>query len=284
MVLSICQMDPDHGTAQVRAMFWEYLQWANSRLNEEYGIDFDIEAMFDKTMSELQTYFPPDGRLLLAKAANRVVGIACMRRIGGDIGEIKRMYVRGAFRGQGIGRALLQRLLEEARDIGYSIIRLDSARFMEEAHSLYRSAGFRETEPYAASEIPPSSTSIGCSRRKTCCEQSWSSKSCATSRWSRPHRRCRVAQISPRTRGMGARPHRHAHRTLGCIRSRPATRPADCTTVDGAARLLYYPTDHTVGRCAQHGGNRPPAMHELKRPAMRIPSNKIIGSLGGINT
>jgi len=153
-VLSICQMDPDHDTAQVRAMFWEYLHWANSRLNEEYGIAFDIEAMVHKTMSELQTYSPPAGRLLLAKDGNRVVGIACMRRIGGDIGEIKRMYVQGAFRGQGIGRELLQKLLEEAREMGYSTIRLDSARFMEQAHSLYRSAGFREIEPYAASEIP----------------------------------------------------------------------------------------------------------------------------------
>jgi GNAT superfamily N-acetyltransferase len=153
-MLSICQMDPDQDAAHVRAMFWEYLQWANSRLNEEFGIDFDIEAMVDKTMSELQTYSPPHGRLLLAKDGNRVAGIACMRRIGADIGEIKRMYVRGAFRGQGIGRALLQRLLEEAREIGYSTIRLDSARFMAEAHSLYRSAGFREIEPYAASEIP----------------------------------------------------------------------------------------------------------------------------------
>jgi GNAT superfamily N-acetyltransferase len=154
MVLSICQMDPDHDTAHVRAMFWEYLQWANSRLNEEFGIDFGIEAMVDKTMRELQTYSPPDGRLLLARDGSEVAAIACMRRIDDDIGEIKRMYVRGSFRGQGIGRALLERLLDEARQVGYIRIRLDSARFMEEAHSLYRSAGFREIQPYAGSEIP----------------------------------------------------------------------------------------------------------------------------------
>jgi GNAT superfamily N-acetyltransferase len=71
-----------------------------------------------------------------------------------DIAEIKRMYVRPQFRGRGIGRALLQRLLVEAKEIGYPAVRLDSARFMQEAHALYRSSGFDEVEPYPESEIP----------------------------------------------------------------------------------------------------------------------------------
>jgi GNAT superfamily N-acetyltransferase len=83
-----------------------------------------------------------------------VAGLACMRRIREDIGEIKRMYVRPAFRRKGIGRALVNELLSEARAIGYPRIRLDSTRFMHEAHSLYRSVGFQEIEPYPESEIP----------------------------------------------------------------------------------------------------------------------------------
>jgi ribosomal protein S18 acetylase RimI-like enzyme len=65
------------------------------------------------------------------------------------------MYIRPAFRGRGLGRGLLRTLVSEARDIGYSKVRLDSARFMEAAHALYRSAGFQEIEPYDESEIPP---------------------------------------------------------------------------------------------------------------------------------
>jgi GNAT superfamily N-acetyltransferase len=65
------------------------------------------------------------------------------------------MYVRPAFRRKGIGRALAQRLISEARGIGYASIRLDSTRFMKAAHALYRSLGFREIEPYPESEIPP---------------------------------------------------------------------------------------------------------------------------------
>lgn len=64
------------------------------------------------------------------------------------------MYVRPQTRNRGVGRVLLNGLLEEARQIGYERVRLDSARFMTEAHQLYRSIGFREIEAYEGSEIP----------------------------------------------------------------------------------------------------------------------------------
>lgn len=64
------------------------------------------------------------------------------------------MYVRKEYRGSGIGRTLLGKLIEKAKEIGYPRIRLDSARFMHAAHSLYRSSGFYEIDPYPESEIP----------------------------------------------------------------------------------------------------------------------------------
>jgi len=70
-------------------------------------------------------------------------------------GEIKRMYMRPEYRRQGLYKALLERLLEEADRIGYEHLRLDSARFMVAAHQLYRSFGFVEIEPYEGSGIPP---------------------------------------------------------------------------------------------------------------------------------
>ena len=78
-----------------------------------------------------------------------------MKKLREDIGEIKRMYVRPQFRGKGLGRALLETLITEAKEVGYPVVRLDSARFMNEAHALYRSAGFSEIDPYPESEIPP---------------------------------------------------------------------------------------------------------------------------------
>ena len=65
------------------------------------------------------------------------------------------MFVRPAYRGQGIGRTLLQALLHAAREDGFTSIRLDSAPFMPDAHALYRSCGFTDISPYPESEVPP---------------------------------------------------------------------------------------------------------------------------------
>ena len=150
----IHQAKTEEDRSQVRELFWEYLQWANERLNEEFDVNFDIESMLERDMAELEIFSPPHGRLLLATEGSQAAGIACLKRIREDMGEIKRMYVRPEYRGSGIGRALLEALLAEAQQIGYPSVRLDSTRFMTAAHSLYRSAGFQEIEPYPESEIP----------------------------------------------------------------------------------------------------------------------------------
>ena len=66
-----------------------------------------------------------------------------------DIAEIQRMYVSPIFRGKGIGRVIVDRLIADARSIGYRQLKLESLKFLEAAHSLYRSVGFREIDPYA---------------------------------------------------------------------------------------------------------------------------------------
>lgn len=138
----------------IRELFWEYLHWANAKLNEAYGIDLDIAAMIERDMTDLIKFWPPGGRLMLARWDGQVAGIACMKPLYDEIGEVKRMYVRPAARRRGVGRALLGALLDEARAIGYRRVRLDSTRFMVAAHALYRSCGFREIAPYEGSEIP----------------------------------------------------------------------------------------------------------------------------------
>jgi N-acetylglutamate synthase-like GNAT family acetyltransferase len=97
---------------------------------------------------------PPKGRLLLCYAEEHLTGIACLKYLAPGIGEIKRMYVRPGNRKRGQGRALLNQLVTEATQIGYERIRLDSARFMKEAHHLYQTTGFSEIEAYEGSEIP----------------------------------------------------------------------------------------------------------------------------------
>ena len=153
-MISVYQASTENDLADVREMFWEYLQWANARINEVFNVDFDIAAILEEDMQDIKKFYPPDGRLLLAREDDQAAGLACMRKIREDIGEVKRMYVREEFRGKGLGKLLIGELLKEAVEIGYPRIRLDSARFMVAAHSLYRSIGFYEIDPYPESEIP----------------------------------------------------------------------------------------------------------------------------------
>jgi GNAT superfamily N-acetyltransferase len=85
--------------------------------------------------------------LYLAEIEGEPVGMGALRPLAPDVAEIKRMYVRPSARGLGVGRAILQRLIDDARGLGYKTIHLDSAPFMHEAHALYRSFGFVPTAP-----------------------------------------------------------------------------------------------------------------------------------------
>ena len=153
-MLTIIQASKDDSTAIVRDLFSEYLHWGCQELQRHYGVIFDPEAMLEHDIADLRIFWPPQGRLLLAYDDGAVAGCACVRTIGPQIAEIKRMYVRPAFRRKGIGRALVDAAIKEVRAAGYTTLRLDSARFMADAHALYRASGFKDTTPYPESEVP----------------------------------------------------------------------------------------------------------------------------------
>ena len=154
MTILVIIADREQHAPQIRELFWEYLQWANSRLQEEYEISFDIASILEGDMKDLGKFMPPQGCLLLAYAGKDLAGIACLKQLTPSIGEVKRMYVRPGNRKAGLGRALVNRLLQEAQHSGYQLVRLDSARFMKEAHQLYLATGFKEIAAYEGSEIP----------------------------------------------------------------------------------------------------------------------------------
>jgi GNAT superfamily N-acetyltransferase len=154
-MVEILVVDDNRHNQSIREIFWEYLQWINERVAQEYGISFDIAAILEHDMLDLGIFMPPKGILLLGTVDNHLAGVSCLKALGDCCGEVKRMYVRPDSRRLGLGRALLERLLTEAARIGYNHIRLDSARFMVSAHQLYRSLGFQDIEPYEGSEVPP---------------------------------------------------------------------------------------------------------------------------------
>ena len=107
-----------------------------------FQVSFEVEAIVERDMNELYKLSPPRGRLLLAQTKDQIAGLGGLRESAQDIGEIKRMYVRPNFRGRGIGRMLLEALIEQARQIGYGKIRLDVGPYATSAQKLYRAAGF----------------------------------------------------------------------------------------------------------------------------------------------
>ena len=110
---------------------------------------FDRAGRHHKEMAELRDlYSPPSGAFFLAREEGRPAGCIGLRDLGGGVCEMKRLYVRDAFRGRGIGRRLAERLVGEARRMGFRLMRLDSLAWMKEAHALYRSMGFREIPAY----------------------------------------------------------------------------------------------------------------------------------------
>ena len=134
------QADSEEYLGQVRHLFTEY--------SSSLGIDLCFQN-FDKELAELPgDYAPPDGRLLLAIHDRQIAGCAALRKISDGMCELKRMYVRPQFRGKGIGKGLALALIEDARSIGYTSMRLDTLPVMREAITLYRSLGFNDIDPY----------------------------------------------------------------------------------------------------------------------------------------
>ena len=138
----------------VRELFWEHLQSANHGANQMLQVNFDIVAMLEQDMKDIQKFMPPAGRLFLTFENTKAVGCACTRKIGVGVAELKRMYVRVDQRRKGLGRALVQALIADLREAGFTLFQLESAKFQQEAHALYRSFGFQEIDPYPENEIP----------------------------------------------------------------------------------------------------------------------------------
>lgn len=113
---------------------------------------------YDEELKHLEgKYGFPYGRLYLAYYDSELAGCIGLRKIDGQNCEMKRLYVRSQFRGKRIGTQLIQRIIEDARQIGYSCMLLDTLPFLESAIHLYREFGFYETDSYNES---PMSTSI----------------------------------------------------------------------------------------------------------------------------
>lgn len=144
--MDIFQAHSDDDIQHARALF------------EEYASDLSISPCFQNFDQELKDlpgdYAPPDGRLLLATEDDQLAGCIALRKLGENVCEIKRLFVRPAYRGQRLGKVLVESIIDEARKLGYTTMRLDTLPGrMDKAIALYQSIGFVEIAPYCENPV-----------------------------------------------------------------------------------------------------------------------------------
>ena len=133
--------------AHARALFEEYAAWL--------AVDLCFQGFAEELATLPGAYAPPRGRLLLAGPQSEPTGCIALRPLPeAGIGEVKRLYVRPAARGTGLGEALVQALMHDARAIGYRELKLDTLNHMSDALRLYGRLGFAPCAPYYHNPLP----------------------------------------------------------------------------------------------------------------------------------
>ena len=138
--MRLTHVETEEQVGQARALFQEY--------SDATGVDLCFQNFTHELATLPGDYAPPSGRLILAYEGEEAAGCVALRKVDDALCEMKRLYLRPNFRGTGLGRTLAERIIEEARGIGYERMRLDTLPTMRSAIALYRSLGFKEIEPY----------------------------------------------------------------------------------------------------------------------------------------
>ena len=126
-------------------------------LLREYEVEIEVDLCFQGFEEELETldrvYGAPGGRFFLLRQGDRTAGCVALRDLGGGICEMKRLFLRPGFRGNGLGRECAERIVQTAREMGYRAMRLDTLPAMQAAIALYRSMGFTEIAQYTENPL-----------------------------------------------------------------------------------------------------------------------------------
>jgi GNAT superfamily N-acetyltransferase len=113
-----------------------------------------VDEYIKNTLPLFESFSPPESVVYILYYKKHIAGMGSIKRTSDEFSEIKRMYVKPKFRGKGIGRALMTKLLDTASEFGINKLRLDTGPFMKSAQKIYRKAGFYEIDKYPGAEGP----------------------------------------------------------------------------------------------------------------------------------
>jgi len=156
-MFEILKAESGDNLEQARILCREYAEFLKSCFHERVELP-SFKEYFKNYEQEIDNYLPgrfchPKGCLLLAKNKGKPAGCVGLMDLGNSICEMRRLFVRPKYRGLGIGRALAKAIVEQGRNMGYALIRLNTNRRMPVADKLYRSLGFKEIAPYEHFEV-----------------------------------------------------------------------------------------------------------------------------------
>ncbi|HVX05249.1 MAG TPA: GNAT family N-acetyltransferase [Rhodanobacteraceae bacterium] len=140
------QADSPERVAAARELFREYAQ--------AIGTDLEYQGFSAELAALPAPYVPPRGALLIARFESGIAGCVALRPLDDYRGEMKRLYVRPAYRGSGLGKRLVEAVIDAARRKGYRELRLDTLASMSSAQALYGRLGFIEIPPYNTAHLP----------------------------------------------------------------------------------------------------------------------------------
>ena len=144
-----------HKKEEIRTLFGEYTEQL-AEGDAEFRDYLKIQHYEDELEHPEQKYGFPGGRLYMSLCDGNVAGCVALRKLDEQRCEMKRLYVRENYRGNGIGNLLTDKLIREAKKIGYRHLLLDTFPFLERAIGMYQARGFREIEKY--NDSPMAST------------------------------------------------------------------------------------------------------------------------------
>jgi GNAT superfamily N-acetyltransferase len=144
--IRIIRAKSPHQIDEVRRLFREYERFLN--------VDLCFQSFEEELAGLPGKYGPPDGVLLMAMDGRQSAGCVALRKAEDSVCEMKRLYLRPQYWGQGLGRLLAERIVSEAVALGYTVMRLDTLDRLKEAMGLYEAMGFRRRQPYYGNPLP----------------------------------------------------------------------------------------------------------------------------------